>query len=135
MKRNFDVVVKDFDGRPCIRAVFKYHEDTGLPVMEDGPGGTKRQVFSHHQPMTLRLYALEALHGRWKGEEGLDHKESRKRMDLADKIAFSEDGVVELDNDEAQMILAALKHQGREHLVMGRMEKMLNSDPEPKPAE
>ncbi len=125
MKRNFDEVVKDYDGHAKVRVMNKY-DDAGMPVHKDGA-----PEFSHYQPMTLRLYALDALHGRWRGEEGLDHKESRKRMDLADRIAFSTDGEVELTTDDTVMILTALKNQGREHLVVGRMTKLFDTDPAP----
>lgn len=124
MKRNFDVQVKNYDGRINVRAIFEY-DAAGLPVV-DANGQPK---FSHHEPMTLRLYALDALAGRWRGEENLTIEDAHKRMKLYDKLAFSTDGEVDIDGKEGQMILDCLVKQGRDPIVIGRMKDLIDTDP------
>lgn len=126
MKRNFDAVVRAFDGRPHVKQVFAFDPKTGMPVIENGA-----HKFSHHEPMTLRLYALDALAGRWRGEESMTVEEAHQRMKLHDKLAFAKDGVVEIDGKEGQMILDCLLKQGREPIVVGRMKELIDTDPAP----
>lgn len=129
MKRNFDVQVKDYEGRPFVRPTYEYTEE-GLPVLETEGQMKGMQKFKKHEPLTLRTYALDALAGRWRGEDSLTIKQMTERIKLYDKIAFSKDGVVDIDNDESQMILDCLNKQGREPLIIARMSAMLNSDPQ-----
>lgn len=129
MKRNFNVQVKDHDGRLHVRPVMKFDGETGMPVM-DGD----KQVFSHFEPLTLKLYALDALAGRWRGEENMSNDEMWKRMKLHDKLAFSIDEPVEITSDEGKMILDALNKQGRTPIVIGRMKELIDTDPAPPPA-
>lgn len=125
MKRNFEVVVTHHDGRPHVRQVFKYEEKTGLPVLKDGA-----HEFDKFMPMTLRQYAIDALAGRWKGEENMSRDDAWKRMKLHDKIAFNTDGAVELTADEGKMILDALDHMQASPIVIGRMKDLIDTDPE-----
>jgi hypothetical protein len=127
MKRNFEVPVLDFDGRPHVRAMFKFDEK-GMPVMKNG-----LQEFDRHVPMTLRTYALEALGGRWQKdvELGVD---GNARMKLYNKILMSLDGTVDLEANEPGLILQALEHQGRAFVVVDAMSKMLAADPKVEPA-
>ena len=122
MKRNFDVVVTDYDKRPRVRQVFKYDED-GLMVIENG-----QPQHSHFEKMTLRLYALDALATKHQNET-ISIPDAVKRAALHDKICFSTDGVVDITTEEATMILACLEKQGRDAIVLARMHKMLNDDP------
>lgn len=126
MKRNFNVIVRDFDGHPFVRPVMQYAHDTGMPIMENGA-----HAFSHHEPMTLRLYALDALAGRWRGEEGLTNDDLWKRMKLHDKLAFAGNEPVEITSDEGKMVLDALNKQGRSPIVIGRMKDLIDTDPAP----
>lgn len=130
MKRNFDVQVRDYDGHPFVRQVFEYDEK-GMPVIEkDGP--TKGQHKSKgFEPLTLRLYALEAIGGRWRGEDGMTVEQAKKRLVLYDKLTFTTDGVVDLTSEEATMINECLLKQGRDPIVIGRMAIMLETDPKP----
>lgn len=122
MKRNFDVPVLDYDGRPHVRPMFKFDE-AGMPVMKNGV-----QEFDKHVPMTLRTYALDALGGRWPKdvELGVD---GGARMRCYNKICYSPGGAVELDAHEPGLILQALEHQGRGFVVVDAMQKMLSTDP------
>lgn len=126
MKRNFEVIVKDHEGRAHIRRMDKYDE-SGMPMIENGA-----PVFDKFVPMTLRQYALDALAGRWKGEENISHEESWKRMKLHDKLAFSLDGEVELNGEEGKMILDAMNHSMKPPVVIGRMKNLLDTDPDAK---
>jgi hypothetical protein len=125
LKRNFEVKVKNHEGRPHVRAVFKYDEESGMPLMDD----KGNHSFSHHEPMTLRLYALNALSGRWKGDDNLSVADAHTRMKLHDRIAFAPDGVVELEGKDGQLILDCLIKQGCDPIVVGRMKDMLDTDP------
>ena len=127
MKRDFNVVVKDFEGRPHVRPLYRY-DDAGMPLMEGG-----RQVFDRHVPMTLATYALDALAGRWRGEESLSNEDMWKRMKLHDKIAtaVAMPGPIELTSDEGKILMDALNHQGAAALVIGRMKDLLDTDPAP----
>lgn len=125
MKRNFNVVVKNSDGRPHVRALSKYDED-GMPVIENG-----QPAFDKYEPMTLRQYALDALAGRWKGEENMSNEDMWKRMKLHDRISFANKDDVELTSDEGKTIVDALNHQGSTVLVVGRMKDLFETDPEP----
>lgn len=121
MKRNFEVPVKDYDGRPHLRALLKY-DAAGAPVML--PNGN--QEIEKYVPATLRTYALDALAGRWPGEEKIDGAE---RMRLYHKICFSKDGVVDVEPAEVGHLLQALTNQGRSFLVIDAMQTLLNTDP------
>lgn len=125
MKRNFNVVVKDHEGHPHVRRVFKY-DDKGMPVLEK-VNGEERHTFDHFEPMTLRSYALDALAGRWRGEEGMSNEDLWKRMKLHDKLAFGDE--VDIKAEEGQMILDAMNKQGLSALVIGRMKDLLDTDP------
>lgn len=131
MKRNFNVVMKDPDGTPHVHKVFKTDE-AGLPVLEAQtlPNGTvqKIQAFDRFEPMTMRRYVIDALSGRWAGEEKAPWSEVKKRGALLDRIIFS-DGEVELDSTEVQIIKDALEHQGVTYYVMYRIGSMLDTDP------
>lgn len=126
MKRNFNIVVRDFEGTPHVRAVMKYDEKTGMPVTENG-----RHAFSHHVPMTLATYAMDALAGRWRGEESLSNDEMWKRMKLHDKIAtgVTTGEAIEITGDEGKALLEALNHKGESALVIGRIKDLLDTDP------
>lgn len=126
MKRNFKVVVKDHDGIPHFREVFKYDAKTGMPIMEKAPDGILRHAFDHNEPVTLQWYALNALGGRWSGEERMDGGD---RMRLYNKICMSPDGVVDIDGTEIATIITALTNQGRSFVVVDAMQTMLNTDP------
>jgi hypothetical protein len=132
VKRNFNVIVKDADGTPHVHKVFKTDEVTGLPVLESQtmPNGTvqKVQVFDRFEPMTMRRYVIDALSGRWAGEEKAPWSEVKKRGALLDRIIFG-DGEVELDSTEVQIIKDALEHQGVSYYVMYRIGSMLDTDP------
>lgn len=123
MKRNFNIPVVNYDGRPYVRPVYKF-DAAGVPITTNGMPEVER-----HEPMTLRLYALDALAGRWRGEEGMSIEESHKRFQLLQKISAAGDGDVDLDGAETQMILTALKNQGRDHTVVGRMKLLFDTDP------
>lgn len=125
MKRNFKTVVQNFDGQPCVRPVFKFDE-TGMPVTEK----TGQQVFDHYEPMTYRTYALDALSGRWRGEENMAIDDIMKRGKLIEKLTMSMDGVVEIDADESKMIVDCLIKQGRDVFIIAKMKAMLDKDPE-----
>lgn len=127
MKKNFEVFVKNSDGRPHVRAVNKYQAD-GLPVVENG-----NVVFDKFIPMTLRQYAMDALATRTEADKGLSLEDGWKRMKLHDKLCFS-DGEVDIKTEEAKMILDALNNAGQPPLVVGRMKDLLDNDPE-KPAD
>lgn len=133
MKRNFNVVVKDLEDRPHLRQVMKYDKDTGMPVMEEVQG-RKVHAFDRFEPMTLRQYALDALCGRWSGEDKAPWDQVKKRGELIDRITFSQDGWVELENADCQIIKDALEHSGATYYVMYRMGKMLETDPPAAPA-
>jgi hypothetical protein len=120
MKRNFNHPVVDFDGRPHSRAVMQYDE-RGLPVIKDGV----HQV-DHWEVVTLRFYALDALGGRWPGEERIDGTD---RMRVYHKICYATDGLVDLDASDPGIIIAALTNQGRSFVVVDAMQKMLAADP------
>jgi hypothetical protein len=122
MKRNFNIGVNNYDGFPLVRIVYK-HDAAGIPVIENGG-----QVFDHHEPMTLRLFALEALSRRLPGDENLPIDEAVARMKLHDKIAAA-DGAVEIDIKEAELVLSCLNRQGRDPLVIARMKHVLDTDP------
>lgn len=127
MKRNFNVVVKNYDGRPNFRAIMRYDETTGLPMLaKDG-----RQEFSHHEPMTLRTYAIDALSPRLEGDQNMTVTQARDRTKLLDKLVFSVDGVVELDTTEGPMILDCMLRQGREPYIVARMATLIETDPAP----
>jgi hypothetical protein len=123
MKRDFNQVMLNFDQRPYIRPMGKFDAE-GLPVTKDG-----QPEFSHYEKMTLRTFALEALAGRWKGDENMTVDESTRRARLYDKLCFTTDGVVDIDNAEAQMLLDCLLKQGRDPIVVARMKHLLDSDP------
>lgn len=131
MKRNFNVVQKDADGMAFVRARQKYDKDSGMPVYDE-KGAI---AFSHYEPMTLRLYALDALASRWKNEESMDSVTSEKRARLHDKLCFAPEGIVDLKTEDSTMILDAMKAQGVAHLIVGRMKMMLETDPPPAAAE
>lgn len=124
MKRNFNVVVKDYDGRPHVRPIFKYQPETGLPVIKNG-----EHEFSHHEPMTLRTYALDALGGRWPKDEitGVD---GAARMRVYHKLLMS-DGNIEMTNEDGATIITALTNQGRSFVVIDAMQTLINTDPKP----
>jgi hypothetical protein len=82
--------------------------------------------------MTLRSYALEALGGRWKGDENLSHDELWKRMKLCDKLLFAGDVECDITADEGKMILDCLNKQMVTPLVFGRMKELID---EPSQAE
>lgn len=130
MKRNFNVPVVGSDGVTHARVVFAY-EPNGMPVMElDKASGRKVQAIDHYEPMTLKVYALDALAGRWRGEEDLGNDVLFQRGKLHDKICFGEkDGEVELVAADVALILDALNHQGQSALVITRMKAMLETDP------
>lgn len=128
MKRDFSAVVKDLDGNMHVRAVMQYDKTTGKPVMEV-QGGAKVHAFSHHEPLTLRGYAMDALAGRWPGEEQMDRAVMSKRIKLYDKLCFSQDGAIELEASDFPIILDALYNQRVSSLVYARIEDMLNTDP------
>lgn len=124
MKRNFNVVVRNSDGHPHVREIFKYDEKSGMPVTANGA-----PVFDRYEAMTLRQYAIEALGGRWRGEDTMSNVDLWKRMKLHDQFVFSIDGVVELSNEDATLVLDALNRQGRPPLVVGRMKDLIDNDP------
>lgn len=130
MKRDFNVVVKDYEGRPFVRHVFEYDEK-GMPVTEKEGPMKGQQKFKCFEPLTLRLYALEAVGGRWRGEDNMTVEQAKKRLALYDKLTFSPDGVVDVSNDEVTMINECLLKQGRDPIVIGRMAIMLETDPKP----
>jgi hypothetical protein len=130
VKRNFNVVMKDADGTPHVHKVFKTDE-AGLPVLEAQTinGVTQKiQVFDRFEPMTMRRYVIDALSGRWAGEEKAPWSEVKKRGALLDRIIFGDDEV-ELDSTEVQIIKDALEHQGVSYYVMYRIGSMLDTDP------
>jgi hypothetical protein len=124
VKRNFDQVMKDPDGKPHVKKVFKTDE-RGLPVL-DG----KVQEFSHFEPMTLRDYALDAVSGRWPGEDKAPWTEVKKRGEVIDKLMLTPHGEdIELDSTQVQIIKDALERQGVSFYVMYRIGTMLDTDP------
>lgn len=127
MKRNFDVPVIDYDGKPHVRAMFKF-DARGFPIMKNGV-----QEFDKHVLMTLRTYALDALGGRWPKDLEMN-VDGGARMRLYHKICMSPDGVVDVEPQEIGLILQALEHQGRSYLVVDAMSQMLNKDPQPEAA-
>jgi len=122
MRRDFSAEVLGADGRPYVRPVVKY-DAAGVPVHKDG-----QPEFSHYEKMTLRSFALEALSGRWKGEENMTIEDSSKRIKLYDKLCFSKDSVIDLDAAECTLIVECLNKQGRDPLVIYRMKAMLDTD-------
>ena len=128
MKRNFNVVVKDSDGRPHVRSVMKF-DDKGLPVLEKDAAGNMKQAFSHFEEMTLRTYAVDCLAGRWKGEEDMTPKQAVERMKLHDKLVFAPDGVVDLTQDEANILMKAMECQRGSPIVLARMQILIDTDP------
>lgn len=127
MKRNFNAAVKDFDGNPHVRPMYK-HDEKGMPVVNE----RNERVFSHFAPITLRTYAIEALGGRWKGEESLSNDEMWKRMKLCDRLTFAGDGDTEITLEEGKLILDCLNKQMATPIVIGRMKDLIENDPEQK---
>lgn len=125
MKRNFNEAVKNYDGRPTVRVVVQYDQVTGLPVVDENGN----QKFSHYEPMTLRLYAMDAVAGRWRGEENLSIEDMSKRTALLDKLIAADNEAADITTEEGQMILECLRKQGREPYIIGRMKKLLDTDP------
>jgi hypothetical protein len=123
LKRNFSVVVKNYEGHPFVRPVYEFDE-AGIPVM----GANGQQKFVKHEPMTLRIFALEALAGRWRGEDNMTVEEASKRMKLHDKLAFAT-GDTEITGEEGLLILDCLRKQGSTPIVIGRMKELLDTDP------
>ena len=97
-----------------------------MPVVND----KGEQVFSHLEPMTLRAYAVEALGGRFKGEESVSNDELWKRMKLCDRLTFAGDAECEITVDEGKLILDCLNKAGQTPLVIGRMKDIIDADPE-----
>lgn len=122
MKRNFEVPVFDYDGKPHARALMKY-DAKGLPVIKNNV-----HEYDRHVLMTLRTYALDALGSRWQKDIEFN-VDGAARARLYHKICMSPDGVVDLDPNEPALILQALEHQGRSYVVCDTMSKMLAEDP------
>lgn len=129
MRRNFKVEVKDTTGRPYVRQVFKF-DDKGMPVLETDAAGKQVHVFSHFEPMTLTQYAIDALEGRWRGDEDMNAKQAVERIKLRDRIALSS-GECEISREEANMLIKALERQGVAPAVLAAMSNLIETDPQP----
>jgi hypothetical protein len=130
VKRNFNVVLTDPDGRPHVKKVFKV-DGAGMPVLEQRSDGGKVQEFDRFDPKTMRDYAIDALAGRWAGEDRAPWDQVKKRGALLDRLMFEPSGAIELDNADVQIIKDALEHQGASYHVMYRIGTMLDTDPKP----
>lgn len=120
------------DGKPHVRAIMKYDETTGMPVMVTR-GGQLVHDFDHHEPMTLRHYAMDALAGRWPMDApNIDRSVLTHRARLYDRLCFAKDAkAVQLEAEDFPVILDALYAQGVSALVYARVESMLSTDPAP----
>lgn len=123
MLRDFNTPVLTYDGRPTHRPIVVY-DSHGLPVMKDG-----QPILDRYEIMTLKVYALDALSGRWQADRDLTVEQARERTNLVDKLIASKDGKVEISVKEGQLILDCLRNQGRDPIVIARMANMLDTDP------
>lgn len=123
MIRDFNLIIKNFDGRPNFRTVMKYDEN-GLPATQDG-----KHLFSHYEPMTLRTYALDAISQRTSEDAAMTVAQAQQRAKLHDKLTFSTDGKVDITLEEGKMILDCLLAVGRDPIVVARMKDLFETDP------
>lgn len=119
MKRNLNVVHKNHEGRPIVRPVYKFDE-SDMPIMTK----TGTQEIAGYEPVTMRLLAINAVGGRWRGDESMTIAQAKARTVLYDKLVA--DGDVELDDEEPKMILDCMLRQGLDPVSVGRMAALLD---------
>jgi hypothetical protein len=124
MKRNFNVPVLDFEGRAHVRTVNKIDEKGVLKLDEKN-----QAVFSHFEPMTLRTYAMDALAGRWRGEDHMSVKDAVERMRIYDKLAAAQDGEVDISSEEGKLIVETALRKGDSAMVIARLQMLIDTDP------
>jgi hypothetical protein len=124
MKRNFNVPVLDFEGRAHVRTVNKIDEKGVLKLDEKN-----QAVFSHFEPMTLRTYAMDALAGRWRGEDQMSVKDAVERMRIYDKLAAAQDGEVDISSEEGKLIVETALRKGDSAMVIARLQMLIDTDP------
>lgn len=133
MKRDFSTIVRDMDGRPHVRAVMKYNDTTGMPIMVMRDGALTHE-FDHHAALTHRTYVMDALAGRWPMDPpNIERSVLSHRGRLYNKLCFATDvKAIELEPADLPVILDALYAQGVSSIVYAEIEAMLGRDPEPK---
>lgn len=118
MKRNFDAVHMNHEGRPVVTATYKYDE-ANIPEINDKGS----LIVTGYEPITMRVIALKAVGGRWKGDENMTIAQAKARTVLYDKLLNG--GEVYLGDDEPNMILDCMLRQGLDPVVIGRMAALL----------
>lgn len=127
MKKDFSPIVRNSDGHAHLRSVYKY-DSQGMPVLKEGPGGEPMQVFSHHEPMDLRRYAVDTLDGRWKGEDSMTPGQAAARIKLRDKIFSALDGIADITADECRILMEALEKRQPAPVVLAMMQQLVDTD-------
>lgn len=124
MKRNFNAIVRNFDGSPVEVPVFKVDPATGLHVVDERGA----QVFERVEPLRLKKPIFELLGARMRGEEAISGAELLARYQLAMKIAAAGEGATELSQEDVKVLVGVLE-KGAAPALYGQVKVLLDTDP------
>lgn len=128
MKRNFNATILDLDGKP----------------MKDGPGKLKRRadgsivfdeatsepiVLEPAKDATLKSVAFGAMRAQTPGDDAMSGADKLAQYVLADKIARSEDGIVDLSTEDITRLCERIG-KVYDFVTYGRARDLLNQDQE-----
>lgn len=124
MKRDFNIVVRNFDGSVIENPVYET-ESNGVHRIKDG-----QMQLRCIEPVKLKKFLFDLLGGRLKGDDNITGADLMARYAVANKIAVAGDGLTEIDDEDVKALTAVLD-KGASPLIYGMTKALLNKDPEP----
>jgi hypothetical protein len=124
VKRDFNVVVKNFDGSVIETQVLKTDRNGVHTVDEKG-----NMQFDRLEPVLLKKFLFDLLGGRMRGDDNISGAELMARYEVAGKIAAAGSGMTDLTDDDMRTITTVLE-KGASPLIYGMTKKILSTDPD-----
>lgn len=125
MKRDFNAIVRGFDGAPQVEATYQV-DDRG--VYKTDEKGTL--LFKSMEPVTLKKALFNLIGAPQKSDTSGAEQLARYR--IATKIAEAGEGLTEITTEEGAVLLAVAE-TARNPLIYGLTKKVLDTDPAPPP--
>lgn len=124
MWRDFNKVVKNFDGSSMTQPIYKT-DANGVHVLNE----RGEPQFEKLDQVPIKKFLFDVLGAQLQGEN-LTGSEKWARYSAASKIAAAGYGATEIDGEDVKTLLAAAE-KGLATIVYGQVRVLLETDPEP----